>query len=67
VTSTEYSCYTSIKKNSCKPCVQVFEREVSDAFFGDEDAYDRYTMARIEVMQDKSLSATEKLKVLRSY
>ena len=35
-------------------------RDVIDAFFGDEDAYDRYTMARIEVMQDKSLSATEK-------
>ena len=33
---------------------------VSEAFFGDEDAYDRYTMARIEVMQDKSLSAVEK-------
>ena len=41
---------------------QYLTREVSEAFFGDEDAYDRYTMARIEVMQDKSLSATEKAK-----
>lgn len=41
---------------------QFMTREVIDAFFGDEDAYDRYTMARIEVMQDKSLSATEKAK-----
>ncbi|HNP02254.1 MAG TPA: lipase secretion chaperone, partial [Agitococcus sp.] len=41
---------------------QYMSREVIDAFFGDEDAYDRYTMARIEVMQDKSLSATEKAK-----
>ncbi len=41
---------------------QYLSREVSDAFFGDEDAYDRYTMARIEVMQDKTLSATEKAK-----
>ncbi len=39
---------------------KYLSREVSEAFFGDEDAYDRYTMARIEVMQDKSLSATEK-------
>ena len=39
---------------------QFMTREVIDAFFG--DAYDRYTMARIEVMQDKSLSATEKAK-----
>ena len=39
---------------------QYLTREVSEAFFGDEDAYDRYTMARIEVMQDKSLSAVEK-------
>lgn len=41
---------------------QFMSREVIDAFFGDEDAYDRYTMARIEVMQDKKLSATEKAK-----
>lgn len=41
---------------------QYMARDVIDAFFGDEDAYDRYTMARIELMQDKSLSATEKAK-----
>lgn len=41
---------------------QYFDREVITAFFGDEDAYDSYTLGRIEVMQDKSLSATEKAK-----
>ena len=41
---------------------QFLSREVIQAFFGDEDAYDRYTMARIEVMQDKNLSAAEKAK-----
>ncbi|PTQ90362.1 lipase secretion chaperone [Agitococcus lubricus] len=41
---------------------QYLSREVIEAFFGDEDAYDRYTMARIEIMQDKNLSATEKAK-----
>ena len=41
---------------------QFMTRAVIDAFFGDEDAYDRYTMARIEVMQDKNLSAAEKAK-----
>lgn len=41
---------------------QYFSREVIDAFFGDEDAYDNYTLARIEIMQDKNLSATEKAK-----
>lgn len=39
---------------------QYFDRAVVEAFFGDEDAYDNYTLARLEVMQDKSLSATEK-------
>lgn len=39
---------------------QYLARDVIDAFFGDEDAYDRYTLARIEVMQDKSLNATDK-------
>jgi lipase chaperone LimK len=39
---------------------QYLTRQVSEAFFGDEDAYDQYTMARIEVMQDKSLTAVEK-------
>lgn len=41
---------------------QYFDRAVIEAFFGDEDAYDNYTLARLEVMQDKSLSATEKAK-----
>jgi lipase chaperone LimK len=41
---------------------QYLSRQVAEAFFGDEDAYDNYTMARIEVMQDKTLSAVEKAK-----
>lgn len=41
---------------------QYLDRQVIEAFFGDEDAYDRYTLARIEVMNDKTLSATDKAK-----
>lgn len=41
---------------------QYLAQDVIQAFFGDEDAYDRYTMARLEVMEDKNLSATEKAK-----
>ena len=41
---------------------QYLERPVIDAFFGDEDAYDSYTMSRFEIMGDKTLSATDKAK-----
>ena len=37
-----------------------FTSEVHEAFFGEESAYDRYTLARLEVMQDDSLSASER-------
>lgn len=36
--------------------------EVVAAFFGDEDAYDRYTLDRMAVMQNASLSPQEKAK-----
>lgn len=35
---------------------QYFSPDVIAAFFADEDAYDRYTLARLEVMQDRQLS-----------
>lgn len=35
---------------------QYLSPEVISAFFGDEDAYDRYTLARLGVMQNKQLS-----------
>ncbi|MBG4488258.1 lipase secretion chaperone [Pseudomonas aeruginosa] len=36
---------------------QYLSTEVIVAFFGEEDAYDRYTLARLELMRDKTLSA----------
>jgi len=35
---------------------QYLAPDVIQAFFGDEDAYDRYTLARIQLMQNKNLS-----------
>lgn len=43
---------------------QYFKPEVITAFFGDEDVYDRYTLARLEVMQNKSLSASQRAQQL---
>lgn len=43
---------------------QFFTPEVVAAFFGDEDVYDRYTLARLEVMQNKSLSPTQRAQQL---
>jgi lipase chaperone LimK len=39
---------------------QFFSPEVIAAFFGDEDAYDRYTLARLDLLQNKSLSPTQR-------
>jgi lipase chaperone LimK len=43
---------------------QYFSQEVITAFFGDEDAYDRYTLARLDVIQNKNLSATQRAQQL---
>lgn len=43
---------------------QYFNQEVIAAFFGDEDAYDRYTLARLEVIQNKNLSAAQRAQQL---
>ncbi|MDF2445613.1 MAG: lipase chaperone [Moraxellaceae bacterium] len=43
---------------------QFFKPEVITAFFGDEDVYDRYTLARLEVMQNKSLSPLQRAQQL---
>lgn len=43
---------------------QYFTPEVVSAFFGDEDAYDRYTLSRLDVMQNKNLSATQRAQQL---
>lgn len=37
-----------------------FDAVANDAFFAEEEAYDRYTLARLEVMQDENLSADER-------
>lgn len=39
---------------------QFFTPEVIAAFFGDEDAYDRYTLSRLDLLQNKSLSPTQR-------
>lgn len=39
---------------------QYFSQEVITAFFGDEDAYDRYTLSRLDVIQNKNLSAAQR-------
>ncbi|MDI1303160.1 MAG: lipase secretion chaperone [bacterium] len=43
---------------------QYLSPAVITAFFGDEDAYDRYTLARIELMQNKSISAAQRAQQL---
>lgn len=43
---------------------QYFTPEVITAFFGDEDAYDRYTLDRLDVMQNKGLSPAQRAQQL---
>lgn len=39
---------------------RYMDAEMAAAFYADEDAYDSYTLARLDLMRDASLSATEK-------
>lgn len=39
---------------------QYFTPEMITAFFGDEELYDRYTLDRQEILQDKNLSAVQR-------
>lgn len=39
---------------------QFFNPEVIAAFFGDEDTYDRYTLDRLAILQDKALTAAQR-------
>jgi len=39
---------------------QYLAPDVIQAFFGDEDAYDRYTLARIQLMQNKALTDAQR-------
>ena len=41
---------------------QYFDPLTISAFFGDEDAYDQYTLARLDVLNDPQLSTAEKAK-----
>lgn len=43
---------------------QFFTPEVITAFFGDEDVYDRYTLARLEVMQNQGLTPMQRAQQL---
>lgn len=43
---------------------QYFSPEVIEAFFGSEDAYDRYTVSRLQVLQNKGLSDQQRAQQL---
>ncbi len=43
---------------------QYLDPEVVDAFFGSEEAYDQYTLNRMAIMQDKTLTASAKAAAL---
>ena len=43
---------------------QYLAPDVIQAFFGDEDAYDHYTLARLQLMQNKSLSDAQRAQQL---
>lgn len=43
---------------------QYLSHEVVQAFFGDEDAYDRYTVNRLQVLQNKGLSEQQRAQQL---
>lgn len=43
---------------------QYFSAEVIAAFFGDEDAYDSYTLARLSVLQNNKLSPAQRAQQL---
>lgn len=44
---------------------RYFSAAERQAFFGDEEAFDQYTLKKLAVMQDQSLSAVEKAQRLR--
>lgn len=43
---------------------QYLSQEVIEAFFGDEDVYDRYTVSRLQVLQNKGLSDKQRAQQL---
>lgn len=43
---------------------QFFSTEVIAAFFGDEDAYDRYSLAKMEITQNKKLTTEQRAQQL---
>lgn len=45
---------------------QYLSSEVIQAFFGDDDAYDRYTMERLQVLGNSDLSAAQRAGQLKS-
>lgn len=40
--------------------------EVHQAFYGNEEGYDRYTLARLDIQSDTSLSAEQKMQLIES-
>lgn len=43
---------------------QFFTPDVIEAFFGDEDAYDRYTLSKLEISQNARLTPDQKIQQL---
>jgi lipase chaperone LimK len=43
---------------------RYFSQEVIAAFFGDDDAFDQYSLSRVDIMQNTQLSATERARQL---
>lgn len=43
---------------------QYFSPEVIAAFFGDEDAYDQYTLSRLDILQNRQLTAAARAEQL---
>lgn len=50
----------SVKEDAKALRQAIFDAHTHEAFFGEEEAHDDYTLARLEVMEDPYLSATEK-------
>jgi lipase chaperone LimK len=44
---------------------RYFDRNTTQAFFGDEEAYDEYTLSRLEILQNKNFTEAQKAEKIR--
>jgi lipase chaperone LimK len=56
----DIAAVTAQKQQEASLRSEYLEPDVVSAFFGDDDAYDRYTLARLQLERDKSLSEAQK-------